>query len=117
MPTIRDLTVAIRQRPGIEAVVILGRDGLLIDSQSRIALNAEDLAARIPGLVASADEIGSSGAKGEMRLSLVEHERGYSVVSAVGDDALLCVITDQSADLGMLLYDVRSHRDSIATLL
>jgi uncharacterized protein len=117
MPTIRDLTVAIRQRPGIEAVVVLGRDGLLIDSQSRQALNAEDLAARIPGLVASADEIGASGAKGEMRLSLVEHEKGYSVVSAVGDDALLCVITDQSADLGMLLYDVRSHRDSIATLL
>ena len=36
MPSIRDLTVAIRQRPGIEAVVVLGRDGLLIDAQSNI---------------------------------------------------------------------------------
>ncbi|HZK77500.1 MAG TPA: roadblock/LC7 domain-containing protein, partial [Gemmatimonadaceae bacterium] len=60
MPTIRDLTVAIRQRPGIEAVVVLGRDGLLIDSQSTIDLDAEGLAARVPGIVASADEIGAT---------------------------------------------------------
>jgi predicted regulator of Ras-like GTPase activity (Roadblock/LC7/MglB family) len=117
MPSIRDLTVAIRQRPGIEAVVVLGRDGLLIDAQSTIAINPEDLAARIPGLVASADEIGYTTQRGEMRLSLVEHEHGYAIVSAVGDDALLCVLTDSTADLGMLLYDVRRHRQAIASIL
>jgi len=116
MPTIRDLTVAIRQRPGIEAVVVLGRDGLLIDSQSTTALDAEGLAARVPGIVASADEIGVTVGKGSTLMALVEHESGYAVVSAVGDDALLCVITSRSADLGSLLYDVRRHRESIARL-
>ncbi|MEP6507402.1 MAG: roadblock/LC7 domain-containing protein, partial [Gemmatimonadales bacterium] len=66
MPTIRDLTVAIRQRPGIEAVVVLGRDGLLIDSQSTIELDAEGLAARVPGIVASADEIGNTTGHGSI---------------------------------------------------
>jgi predicted regulator of Ras-like GTPase activity (Roadblock/LC7/MglB family) len=117
MPSIRDLTVAIRQRPGIEAVVVLGRDGLLIDAQSNIPVNPEDLAARIPGLVASADEIGHTTQRGEMRLALVEHENGYAIVSAVGDDALLCVLTDTTADLGMLLFDVRRHRQAIAAIL
>ena len=116
MPTIRDLTVAIRQRPGIEAVVVLGRDGLLIDSQSTISLDAEGLAARVPGIVASADEIGLTTGKGTMRTALIEHEHGYAVVSSVGDDALLCVLTTPSADLGSLLYDVRRHRESIARL-
>jgi predicted regulator of Ras-like GTPase activity (Roadblock/LC7/MglB family) len=52
-----------------------------------------------------------------MRLALVEHEGGYAIVSSVGDDALLCVLTDPSADLGMLLYDVRRHRQAIASIL
>lgn len=116
MPTIRDLTVAIRQRPGIEAVVVLGRDGLLIDSQSTTALDAEGLAARVPGIVASADEIGMTTGKGAMRIALVEHEHGYAIVSSVGDDAVLCVLTSLTADLGSLLYDVRRHRESIARL-
>ncbi len=116
MPTIRDLTVAIRQRPGIEAVVVLGRDGLLIDSQSAPGLDAEGLAARVPGIVASADEIGGTTSKGAMRIALIEHENGYAVVSSVGDDALLCVLTAQTADLGGLLYDVRRHRESISRL-
>ncbi len=116
MPTIRDLTVAIRQKPGIEAVVVLGRDGLLIDSQGTLNLDAEGLAARVPGIVAAADEIGTSTSRGSMRMAVIEQEEGYAVVSAVGDDALLCVLTSRNADLSSLLYDVRRHHASIARL-
>ena len=116
MPTIRDLTVAIRQRPGIEAVVVLGRDGLLIDTQGSLNLDAEGLAARVPGIVASADEIGLTTGRGSMRIALIEQENGYAIVSSVGDDALLCVLTTKNADLATLLYDVRRHRESIAKL-
>ncbi len=116
MPTIRDLTVAIRQRPGIEAVVVLGRDGLLIDSQGTLNLDAEGLAARVPGIVASADEIGLTTGRGSMRIALIEQENGYAIVSSIGDDALLCVLTTRDADLATLLYDVRRHRESIAKL-
>lgn len=116
MPTIRDLTAAIRQRNGIEAVVVLGRDGLLIDSQGSLALDAEGLAARVPGIVAAADEIGSTTGRGSMRIAVIEQENGYAVISAVGDDAVLCVLTSRTADLGSLLYDVRRHRESIARL-
>ncbi|HEX2722606.1 MAG TPA: hypothetical protein VHM24_06775, partial [Gemmatimonadaceae bacterium] len=71
---------------------------------------------RVPSIVASADEIGSTTDKGSARIALVEHENGYVLVSAVGDDALLCVLTTRTADLGSLLYDVRRHRESIARL-
>ena len=116
MPTIRDLTVAIRQRAGIEAVVVLGRDGLLIDSQGKLEIDAEGLAARVPGIVAAADEIGSSMGRGDMKMAVIEQEQGYAVVSSVGDDALICVLTSRTADLSSLLYDVRRHRESIARL-
>jgi uncharacterized protein len=116
MPTIRDLTVAIRQKPGIEAVVVLGRDGLLIDSQGSMKIDSEGLAARVPGIVAAADEIGVTTGRGGMRMAVIEQEQGYAVISSVGDDALLCVLTSRNADLTSLLYDVRRHRESIARL-
>jgi len=116
MPTIRDLTAAIRQRAGVEAVVVLGRDGLLIDCQSANAIDSEDLAARVPGIVASADEVGGATGKGALRISLIEYESGYAVISAVGSDAVLFVLTSPTADLGSLLHDVRRHRESIEGL-
>jgi len=52
MPSIRDLVAAIRQREGVDAAIVLGHDGLLIDSQLGPGLDAEDVAARIPGILA-----------------------------------------------------------------
>ena len=46
MPTIRELVAAIRQRDGVEAAIVLGRDGLLIDGQ---AVPKIRVAGHIPG--------------------------------------------------------------------
>ena len=54
MPTIRDLVGAIRQREGVEAAIVLGRDGLLIDSQAVPNLDAEDVAAHVPSIISAA---------------------------------------------------------------
>ena len=71
MPSIRDLVAAIRQRDGVEAAVILGRDGLLIDSQSVPGLDAEDLAARIPAIIGPADELGAAANRGPLTTAVL----------------------------------------------
>ena len=43
MPSIRDLVEAIRTRDGVDAAVILGRDGLLIDSHVAAGVDAEEV--------------------------------------------------------------------------
>src|SRR5919206_393775 len=48
MPTIRDLVGALRRRDGVDAAVVLGRDGLVIDGQASDALDVEHVAARVP---------------------------------------------------------------------
>ena len=55
MPTIREVVAAIRQRDGVEAAIVLGRDGLLIDGQAVPNLDAEGLAAHVPSIVTAAD--------------------------------------------------------------
>ena len=117
MPTIRDLVGAIRQRAGVDAAVVLGRDGLLIDSQSHGAFEAEHVAAHLPAVVAAADEFGAAADRGQLATAVLEHERGLSVVSALSRDALLLVVLGPDADVAQLLFDLRRARSQIASLV
>ena len=71
MPSIRDLVGTIRQRDGVEAAIVLGRDGLLIDGQVIGSMNAEDVAAHIPSIINAADEFGGGTGLGSVTTALV----------------------------------------------
>ena len=117
MPTIRDLVAAIREREGVEAAVILGRDGLLIDSQAASAVDAENVAAHVPPVMLAAEELGVSGHLGSLRTTVMEHEHGYAIVASVSPDAVLLVLVNPTANLAQLLYELRRNRANIAALV
>lgn len=117
MPTIHDLVRALAQREGVEAVVILGRDGLLIDTRTSGDLDGEHLAALTPAFASAAESLGQSAGRGSFITTVIEFERGHAVISAVSADALLLLIVHPSAHLGALLFDLRRHRANIASLV
>jgi predicted regulator of Ras-like GTPase activity (Roadblock/LC7/MglB family) len=117
MANIRDLVAALRQREGVEAAIVLGRDGLLIDSQAIQGLNPEDLAARIPAIIGPADELGSAAARGEVMTMILEHQKGIAVVSVLSSEAILFVLVRPDASIGQLLYELRRNREHIAALV
>ncbi len=117
MPSIRDLVAAIRHREGVEAAVVLGRDGLLIDSQSIAGLDPEDLAARIPAIIDAADELGIAAARGPLTTAVLEHRDGMAIVSALTVDAVLFVLVRHEANVGQLLFELRRNREQIAALI
>lgn len=117
MPTIHDLVRALAQREGVEAVVILGRDGLLIDTRTSGDLDGEHLAALTPAIAAAAQAIGEASGRGSFVTSVLEYERGHAIISAVSAEALLLLVVHPSAHLSALLYDLRRHRANIASLV
>ncbi len=117
MPTIRDLVAAIRGRDGVEAAVVLGRDGLLIDSLTDASLDAESVAAHVPPVLLAAEELGMAGHRDAMRTAVIEYERGYAVVASISADAVLLVLVKADANLGQLLYELRRNRANIAALV
>lgn len=117
MPSIRDLVAAIRHREGVEAAVILGRDGLLIDSQTIPGVDAEDLAARIPAIIGPADDLGAAAGRGPLTTAVLEHRDGLAVVSVLSEDAVLFVLVRPQANIGQLLYELRRNREHIASLV
>ena len=117
MPSIRDLVAAIRQRDGVDAAVVLGRDGLLIDGQLLPGLDADVIAARIPAIISAADEFGGATSRGELVTAILEHKQGIAVISALTPDAVLLVLLAAHANVGQLLLELRRNREHIAALV
>jgi uncharacterized protein len=117
MPSIRDLVAAIRQSEGVDAAVVLGRDGLLIDSQSVPGLDTEDLAARIPAIIGPADELGEGIARGALVTAILEYRSGLAIVTVLNSDAILVVLVRPDHNVGRLLFELRRNREHIAALV
>ena len=117
MATIRDLVGAIRKREGVEAVVVLGRDGLVIDSQVAPDVAAEDVAAHVPSVLTAADELGIAAGRDTLATAILEYPRGLAIVSVLSSDALLLVLAQPNPNLGQLLFELRRNREHIAALV
>jgi hypothetical protein len=117
MATIRDLVGAIRQREGVEAAVVLGRDGLLIDGQAVEGLDIEQVTAHTPSIIMAAEEFAGAAGRGELITAVLEYERGLGIVSVLSAEASLLVLVKPTANIGQLLFELRRNRERIAAMV
>jgi predicted regulator of Ras-like GTPase activity (Roadblock/LC7/MglB family) len=117
MATIRDLVAAIRQREGVEAAVVLGRDGLLIDGQALSGLDTEHVAAHVPSIIAASEEFAATASRGDLVTAVLEYSGGLGIVSVLSADAVLLVLVQPTANIGQLLFELRRNREHIAALV
>jgi predicted regulator of Ras-like GTPase activity (Roadblock/LC7/MglB family) len=117
MATIRDVVEALSRRTGVDAVVVVGRDGLPIDSHTQNGIDAEGVAALLPTVIKSLVDLGEAGGRGDFGAGVLEFGAGLAVVSVLNADALLVVLVQPATNVGALLYDLRRHRAAIAGLL
>ena len=117
MPTIRDVVDALSRREGVDAVVVVGRDGLAIDSRTRNGVDAENVAAMLPSAINSMAQLGQAGGRGDFGTGVLEFGGGLALIAVLNADALLVVLVRPSTNVGDLLFDLRRHRSAIAGLL
>ncbi len=117
MATIRDVVEALSRREGVDAVVVVGRDGLAIDSRATDGVDAENVAALLPSVINGMAQLGQAGGRGDFGTGVLEFGGGLAVVAVLNADALLVVLVRPSTNVGALLFDLRRHRSAIAGLL
>ena len=117
MATIRDVVEALSRRPGIDAVLVVGRDGLPIDSRATNGVDAESVAALLPAAITSLSQLGAAGARGAFASGVLEYGEGVAVVAVLHADALLIMLVKPATNVGSLLFELRRHRAAIAGLL
>jgi predicted regulator of Ras-like GTPase activity (Roadblock/LC7/MglB family) len=117
MPTIRDVVQALSRRPGVQAAIVLGRDGLPIDSAVPEGVDADGVAALVPPVVAACGRLGRAAASGEFGAGAMEFSSGTALVASLSPEALLALVVAPGTNVGSLLYEIRRHRAAIAGLL
>ena len=117
MPTIRELVQAIARRSGVDAVVVVGTDGLPIDSVSGDGVDPDSVAALLPSVIRGMGELGGAGGRGDFSTGVLEFDAGLAIVSVLHADAMLVVLVRPETNVGTLLFDLRRHRTAIAGLL
>jgi predicted regulator of Ras-like GTPase activity (Roadblock/LC7/MglB family) len=116
MATIREVVEALARRPGVDAVLVVGRDGLAIDTHIADGVDQESVSALLPGVIGTITELGAAGGRGEFGTGVLEFGGGLAVVSILTNDALLAVLVRPATNVGSLLVDLRRHRSAIAGL-
>lgn len=117
MPSIRDVVRALALRDGVDAVIVLGRDGLTIDSTTKDGVDADGLAALVPSVVAACGRLGHAAHCGEFGMGAVEYAGGLAVICSLTSEVLLAVFVRANVNIGSLLYELHRHRSAIAALL
>jgi len=116
MATIRDVVQALARRPGVDAVLVVGRDGIQIDAHTGDGVDSDNVAALLPAIINGCNQLGAFGGRGDFGTGVLEYGRGLAVVSVLTGDALLVVLVRPETNVGGLLYDLRRHRSAIAGL-
>src|SRR5574341_2390236 len=86
MATIHDVVEALGGRAGIDAVLVVGRDGLVIDSRIRNGVDAENVAALLPSVIKGVGELGAAGGRGAFSSGVLEFGSGLAVVAVLSAD-------------------------------
>ena len=117
MATIRDVVEVLSLSHGVDAVVVVGRDGLPIDSRVANGVDAESVAAILPTVITHMGQLGDAGGRGDFSTAVLEFGQGLAIVAVLNADALLIELVQPATNVGALLFDLRRHRTAIASLL
>jgi len=117
MPTLKDLLSRLSNRSEVEAVFVVGQDGLLIDQVGPEGSDAEAVAAMAPSLLHSARELGAAARHDGLTTAVVEYADGVAIVTDVPPEMILVTFVRSGVPFGALLYELRHNREQIAKLI
>jgi predicted regulator of Ras-like GTPase activity (Roadblock/LC7/MglB family) len=117
MPGLREVVQHLVQRDGVDAVLVVSADGLAIDHATKSGVDADAIAAMLPALTQCAAQVGQVASGGRLTHAVIEYGNRQLVLSALGDDVHLAILTSPDVNIGNLLYDLRQHQPALATLI
>jgi predicted regulator of Ras-like GTPase activity (Roadblock/LC7/MglB family) len=107
----------LRGHDGVEHVLVLGRDGLLIQHAGAGGLDAETVSAMVPQVASAAAGLGSAAALGGPSLVAARLEGGVAVVAVLSPEILLAVLLRPGVGFAPLLHELTERRAQLAELV
>lgn len=117
MSELDNVLSGLREHEGVEQLILLGRDGLVVRQLGAVEGTDESVAARIPGLVSACEALGKASDQGRMLTTVLEFEEGTAIVLHLSGDLLLAVLLQPDVGFAKLLRELRGQRSRFVELL
>ncbi len=105
--------------PGVREAIAVSSDGLLIAASAGTdqEAGAHRLAAVVSGLISLAGGAARGYRLGSLHKVIIDLDEGYVVITAISATSLLGVVTDRSAGLGTVAYEMTMFGSRVGHLL
>ena len=112
------VTRLVDEVPDVAHAILLSADGLLMAASTSIpSERAEQVAAVSSGLASLAVGASRLFDGGVVLQTIVEMEHGYLMLMSVGDGSNLAVLTQESADIGQVGYEMALLVDRVGRMV
>src|SRR5205807_10432284 len=98
MATIREVVEALSRRTGVDAVVLVGRDGLPIDSRTANGPDAGSAAVHLPSVITRMTQLEQARGREDFGSGVLEFGDGLALVSVQNVGAPLVVLVEPSTN-------------------
>ncbi|MFM7198087.1 MAG: roadblock/LC7 domain-containing protein [Chloroflexota bacterium] len=120
MPSIQELLHSFIKIRGVRSALVVGSDGLVLESALSSEGESVDIeavgAVAASGLVPGID-LGLQTGHGKLTQAIYEYQDAIIVIEALGDDAVLVIVTHLLANLGLLRLQARKARPDLSRAL
>ena len=107
----------LKSHEGVEHIILVGRDGLLVQDLVDEPRARETLAAMLPAIADACSAVGRASEKGQFATAAIEFETGVVIVSSVTPDLLLAAVVRAGVGFAPLLRSLRADRARLAEML
>ena len=114
------LNEILRSSPGVRYVLLMDRTGLSISYTVKFKtdkeMNVERLGAIAGAVFQAVEEQGDCVDYGETLSQITEYEQGF-IFSMSAGDGILCVVTEQRVNMGLIRTSMKRYRGRLAKIL
>lgn len=103
--------------PEIQGAAVVSNDGLSIAAMLSPGIEEDRVAAMSAAMLSLGERIARELDRGSLQQVYIKGVDGYALLTAVGKGAVLTIIADGEARLGMLLLELRGVVEDIADIL
>lgn len=103
--------------PAVEAAAVVSVDGLSMASSMPGGIEEDRVAAMSAAMLSLGERIATELRRGKLDQVYIKGEKGYIILMAVGEEAVLTVMAHQDAKLGLVFLDMSRAVEDLAKLV
>ncbi len=105
------------RNPGVIMAGVIGKDGFVIEYATNGEVDVEAVAAMASSAMGTAESVGKEVGRGDADTLIMEYKGGNILISPVSENEIITVVSDSSANLGRIRYEIKKQREKIRNAL